>query len=241
MELISIQNFYDYVFAQPYFDWLIIGIFNTLLITIFTTILSLFLGLSVFLFRVSKGKYRRFAGIIYINTFRNIPIVPFLLLLVIGLPGAFRSVTGVTLPRGLEFFFLIGVISLNTSTYISEIFRSAFRSVPDELSDCGRSLGMSWIQVKLYIVLPQIFRVSAPALLNRLIHNMKNSTIAFIIPLNLNLMEVLGQAKRIDAQTFCCLEPLLFASAVYLFLSLIMSCFLSSTGFCKQKLTREDK
>ncbi len=51
---------------------------------------------------------------------------------------------------------------------------------------------------------------------------MKNSSIALVLPLPVNRMEVVAQAGRIAGQTFAWAEPLLLAAAVHLALALFI-------------------
>jgi ABC-type amino acid transport system permease subunit len=63
-------------------------------------------------------------------------------------------------------------------------------------------------------------RIVAPGLASRVIHTVKNSTLALVVPLPLELLEVVGQAGRIAGETFAWAEPLLFAAGAHLLLSL---------------------
>ena len=52
---------------------------------------------------------------------------------------------------------------------------------------------------------------------------MNNSSVAVVLPLNVEYTEVIGQTARIAGQTFSWAEPLVFAAVVYLTLSLCIS------------------
>lgn len=216
------MNFAEYVFNEPYFGWLCRGVGFTLLITTMTTVLSLLLGTMIATMRTAGGVVGPIVAKVYIAIFRNIPPVPLLLFLIFALPGVFRSLTGLVFPTGMEFSFLIAGLSLNTSAYIAEILRSGIRAVPVEHYGAGRVLGMTGGQIRRSIVYPQAIRVALPALGTRLIHNMKNSAIALILPLAVDNMEVVGQAGRIAGQTFAWAEPLIFAALVHLTLAVLL-------------------
>jgi hypothetical protein len=49
---------------------------------------------------------------------------------------------------------------------------------------------------------------------------MKNSTLALIVPLPVQMMEVVGQAGRIAGETFSWAEPLMFAACIHLMLAI---------------------
>jgi len=217
------MHFQKYVFTEPYWGWLVEGVGNTLLISLISGILALLLGIALALGSVGGNKNGSRLATLFTSVFRNIPPVPMLLLLSFGLPHLWRSVSGGTFPSGLEFHMLVFGLALNTSAYICEILRSGIRSVPAAQPEAGHALGLSRFTIGTRIVLPQALRVSAPALATRLIHNMKNSSIALVLPLNLSRMELMGQSSRIAGQTFAWSEPLVFSAAVYLILSVLLS------------------
>lgn len=213
------MDFQSYVFSEPYRGWLCRGAFMTLVIACLTTMLSLVLGGIVSALRTQRSACGYLPARIYVSLFRNLPIVPLLLFLVFGLPGAFHALVGKPFPRGHEFPLLVLGLSLNTSAYIAEILRSGLRGVPRGHWEAGRVLGLSPMAVRLKVLYPQALRIALPALGTRLIHNMKNSTIALLLPLSVDRMEVVGQAGRIAGQTFAWAEPLIFAAAVHLVLA----------------------
>ncbi len=216
------MNFSEYVFSAPYLHWLISGAQYTIIIAGLTSIVSLIIGCLVCFLHISKQKLYHVCALIYINIFRNIPPLPFLLFLVFGLPGIYTLLTGNIFPRNTVFMLLILGISLNTAAYLAEIFRSGLKGVPKSTIDSARVLGLKPSDIRLHILLPQALRISFPALGTRLIHNMKNASIALVLPLDVNHMEVMGQAGRIAGQTFTWAEPLIFAASVYLVLTMML-------------------
>lgn len=229
------MDFQQYVFSSPYFGWLCRGILFTLLITVLTTLISTLLGAFISILRTNTNPWIRLAGSIYINLFRNIPPVPLLLFLVFGLPNIFPSISGRFFPMGMEFPILIAGLSLNTSAYIAEILRSGLRAIPQIHYDTAKILGLGPIAIRVRVIYPQALRIALPALGTRLIHNMKNSSVALVLPLPVNSMEVLGQTGRIAGQTFAWAEPLIFAAAVYLSFAIILSIFLNRMARNAQK------
>ncbi len=216
------MNLGKYVFSEPYFGWLINGIGNTLLISFLSGSLALLLGILLTSSAKQQGKPSTFS-IVFTDIFRNIPPVPMLLLLSIGLPQIFSKFLHYSLPSGFEFKILILGLSLNTAAYISEILIAGLKGVPIQQYEAGASLGLGRMKTFFLILLPQAFRISFPALSTRLIHNMKNSSIALVLPLNLDRMELMGQSSRIAGQTFAWAEPLIFSTAIYLLIAYALS------------------
>ncbi len=223
------MNLARYVFSEPYFDWLLLGAGNTLLISFFSGTIALVLGTAIALAGYGRAG-RKFLASLFTDVFRNIPPVPMLLLLSYSLPALTRELLGITFPAGMEFSLVVAGLSLNTGAYVSELVRSGLRAVPAEQYEAGLTLGLGRWRTLLQIVLPQAFRVAFPGLSTRIIHNMKNSSVALVLPLNLNRMELMGQSGRIAGQTFAWAEPLVFSTAVYLILAVLVSLCLSSMG-----------
>lgn len=215
--------FEKYIFSDPYWGWLLNGILYTIIITTLTTLFSVILGTIVSGLRTAKTPLFRTGAFIYINIFRNLPPVPLLLFLVFGLPGLYLSATGNIFPAGMEFYLLIIGLSLNSSAYIAEILRSGILAVPADHYDGAKVLGLGPVTTRLTVIYPQALLIAFPALGTRLIHNMKNSSIALVLPLQVDKMELLGQAGRIAGQTFAWAEPLIFAAVIYFVLSLTIS------------------
>jgi len=232
-------NFREYVFGDPYWGWLWQGVAYTLIITIITSILSLIMGFLVCQARISSKQTLSLLGRFYVNVFRNLPPVPLLLFLGFGLPQTFQSLFHTPWPRDMDFPILLAGLSLNTSSYIGEILHSGVRGVPRGQWESGRVLGLSPFQVLFHLIYPQALRVAFPALGNRLVHNMKNSTVALVLPLSVDSMEVMGQVARIAGQTFAWAEPLIFAATIHLALAIILSFLVNSLARQTQKKVEE--
>ncbi len=229
------MDFQHYVFSEPYFGWLCRGILFTLFVTVLTTLISIGLGAFISALRVNTNRWMRGVGLIYIILFRNIPLVPLLLFLVFGFPKIFPAFSGQFLPAGTEFLLLIAGLSLNTSAYIAEILRSGIRAIPQVYYDTAKILGLGPLAIRVRVIYPQALRIVLPVLGTRLIHNMKNSSVALVLPLPVNSMEVLGQAGRIAGQTFAWAESLIFAAVVYLSFSVVLSIFVNRKARNAQK------
>jgi His/Glu/Gln/Arg/opine family amino acid ABC transporter permease subunit len=209
--------------SEPYLGWLLSGVGMTVVIATLSGVAGMVIGVAVTTARISDRPVVRWLARIYICIFRNLPPVPLLLFLVFALPGLYRSLFGAAFPRGMEFGLLITGLSLNTSAYLAEILRGGVRGVPLQHWDAARVCGLTRGKTLLLVVYPQALRITLPALGTRLIHNMKNSSIALVLPLAPIYMDVTSQAGRIAGQTFAWAEPLIFAAGVYLILTLALS------------------
>jgi polar amino acid transport system permease protein len=212
-------DFGRYVFGSPYFDWLCRGVLMTLLIATLSGIGAAVVGLVVLQCQRSTNRVLSAFGAGFVLVFRNLPLVPLLLFLTFGVPGFWTQMCRCPFPRGLEFHLLLLGLGLNTGAYLAEILRAGVAAVAPEQVEAARALGLTPGAIRRRVIYPQALRIVAPALASRFIHNMKNSSLALVVPLPVEMMEVVGQAGRIAGQTFSWAEPLVFAACIHLLLS----------------------
>ncbi|MBA3286253.1 MAG: ABC transporter permease subunit, partial [Nitrosopumilus sp.] len=88
--------------------------------------------------------------------------------------------------------------------------------------EAAYTLGFTPIKTMRYIVFPQAFRVTLPALGNELITLVKDSSLASII----GVMELTKEASVIRSRTYDAFSIILAVSIIYLILTATLSYFL---------------
>lgn len=91
----------------------------------------------------------------YLSFFRGIPALVLLFLLYFGLPYQLSALTASVI-----------CFTITSSAFIGEIYRGSLAGVSSGQWDAGLASGFSFFGVLKYIVLPQAFRISVPALSN---------------------------------------------------------------------------
>ncbi|MDQ3422701.1 MAG: amino acid ABC transporter permease [Actinomycetota bacterium] len=121
--------------------------------------------------RVSPITPFRAVGTVYVNTFRNTPLVVLFLIAVVGLPAL-----GIL----QDSFFWRAVIALSTYTaaFVCECLRSGINTVQPGQAEAARSVGMTFGQTLAIVVLPQAFRAVIPPLASVFIALTKNTSVA---------------------------------------------------------------
>lgn len=112
---------------------------------------------------------------IYIELSRNTPLIVQLDFLYYGLPKA-----GITLSG--EVCAIIGLAFLGGS-YMAEAYRSGFESISSAQTDSALALGMSRTQLLRWVLLPQAFAISMPALTANIIFLVKEVSVVSVIAL----------------------------------------------------------
>ena len=128
---------------------LINGLAVTLKITFFAVILGFILGFGVAVVRnvydnTKKLKFLNFLCNIYLTVIRGTPVVVQLLIIYFVI---FSSV------RIDKSFAAILAFGINSGAYQAEIFRSGINSVPKGQMEAGRSLGFSYPQTMITIII----------------------------------------------------------------------------------------
>src|SRR5690606_39234617 len=142
----------------------------------------------------------------YISFFIGTPLIVLLFLMYYGLPQWGVSMSPLTVS-------IIG-FTMNVSAYNARYLTTAYRGLdPDELQ-AARAQGFSHAQVFRLITLPQVLRLSIPALSNQAILNVKDSSVAFLI----QYTEFFAQMQDLAVRSFRFFEAYLVAGLVYILL-----------------------
>ena len=108
---------------------------------------------------------------------------------------------------------------INSSAYVAEIVRGGIMSIDAGQMEAGRSLGLTYNQTMIHIILPQVFKTVLPALANEFIVLMKETSVSAFIGLN----ELTRGGDIIRGITYTDFMPLIAVALIYLVLVMILS------------------
>jgi His/Glu/Gln/Arg/opine family amino acid ABC transporter permease subunit len=188
---------------------LISGFWVTIRIVAISFAIAMVVGTLVAALRVFPSRWVQRLGGIYVETFRNVPL---LVLLFISFAGLRRA--GV--PVGA---WVAGTASLGlyTAAYVAEALRSGVFSVSRGQIEASLSLGFTYAQTLRRIVLPQAFRTVISPLGSLIIAMIKNSAIIGVSLLA--LPDLLKEARIAQSRTFQTTETFFWAAVGYLLLT----------------------
>jgi len=197
---------------------LITGVKITLLIAAVTAITSLFLGTIIAIMRKSRIKPLRVLGRLYVEIFRNIPGLFWLLFFYFVFPEILPFGWGDKLNTYIYYPIVASMIALtlDNTSYVSDIIRSGLLAVPASQREVAISTGLSRVQQYQHVILPQTFRKILPPLGTRMIHNFKNSSLCMVI----TAPELTWATQQIESLTFRGLEVTTLATVFYIAVSL---------------------
>lgn len=189
------------------------GALVTLKLFVITLALSIPLGLSLALMRISRfpALSRLVGG--YIWLMRGTPLMLQMLFIYFALP--FVPVIGVRLP---DFPAAVVAFALNYAAYFAEIFRAGIQSVDRGQYEGAKVLGMSYGQTMRRIVLPQMVRRILPPMSNETITLVKDTSLIYVLALN----DLLRAARGIVQRDFT-ITPFVVAAGFYLVMTLVLT------------------
>jgi putative lysine transport system permease protein len=107
------------------------------------------------------------------------------------------------------------VVSLNTAAYIAEIIRGGIQSIDPGQSEGGLSLGLSYAQTMIFIIIPQAIKNTMPAIGNEFVINIKDTAVLSVI----GIFELFNQTRKITGMHYRQLEAYAIVALIYLFLT----------------------
>ena len=218
------QEFFATLTEKFYFDFIVDdrwkfitdGLKVTIEVTLLSLVIGLILGALVAVIRTAHDQLREGDGKgnillniinticrIYLTIIRGTPQLVQLLIMffiIMNAPGISKVTVAVV------------TFGINSGAYVAEIFRSGIMSVDSGQMEAGRSLGLSYHDTMLQIIMPQAMKNCLPALVNEMITLLKETSICGYIGLN----ELTRGGDIIRGTTFDALLPLFTVAIIYL-------------------------
>lgn len=163
------------------------GLLVTLVLSFVAMSVALPLGIVLALGRRSNMPIIKLLSVIFIETVRGVPLVTVLFMASIMLP--------LFLPAGTNFdkFLraLIGV-SMFAAAYMAEVIRGGLQAIPKGQFEGADSLGLTYWQKMILIVLPQAIKLVIPGIVNSFIGLFKDTSLVYIIA----MFDLLGVVRQ---------------------------------------------
>ena len=148
---------------------------------------------------------------IYIEIFRNTPLLIQLFFLYFALPKI-----GVKISAEVCGWLGLGLLG---GSYMSEAFRSGIEAIDSVQRESALSLGMTDFQVMIHIILPQALSYSTPAFVANIIFLLKETSVFSAI----SLMDLMFRAKDLIGLYYNTAEYLALLVVFYLIILLPVS------------------
>jgi polar amino acid transport system permease protein len=180
------------------------GLQDTILLAVSISISGILLGILIFYLTLSQYRWVRYATNAYISFFIGMPLIVLLFLMYYGLPQWDVRLTPFTVA-------FIG-FTFNVAAYNAAYLTTAINGLNKTEIEAGRAQGFSHFQVFRFLILPQTFRLSVPALTNQIISNLKDTSVAFLI----QYTEFFARVQELASTNFQFFKAYVFAALIYL-------------------------
>jgi His/Glu/Gln/Arg/opine family amino acid ABC transporter permease subunit len=179
------------------------GAVITLQLVVAALVLSVVLATALTVMRASAIRPLGMAVNVYISFVRGTPLLVQLFLVFYVLPVI-----------GLDFAPLTaGIITLgfNSAAYSAEIMRGGLAALPKGQWEAARSLGLGPVAIWGRVILPQMFHLITPPLVNEFTLVIKTSPLVSVI----TVVEIMRIAQQIYNANFRPIEVLVGAAIIY--------------------------
>lgn len=212
-----------------HFDWSVLwgewgrllleGVYATVLLAALTLVLAFAAGFLVGMVRWTRNRYLEPICWAYVEFARNTPPLVQILfwyfsavyLLPHWLFEYMRSV-------GFQFAAAVFALSIYHGAFVAETVRAGLNSVSRGQGEAAASLGLTFIQRLVHVILPQAVPALVPPLTNEAVSLTKNTSLAMAIGVG----EIAYQTRYIDTYTFRGVEVLVASSVLYIVLCVLI-------------------
>ena len=230
------ETLINYQPTDAYNYALLVGLVNSLRIAIMGICLTTIVGITAGITRLSDNWLVRKISLVYVEVFRNTPLLLQLLFwyfaVFLSFPKAENKISFLCFANfsqnGLEFpwftlspefsSLLLG-LTFYTGAFIAEIVRGGIQSVSKGQWEAAKSLGLKPGLAMQLVIFPQALRVIIPPLTSQYLNLTKNSSLAIAI----GYPDIYFVASTTFNQTGKAVEVMLLIMITYLTLSLIIS------------------
>ena len=186
------------------------GLWVTFRLVAVAFVIAMVVGTLVAAFRIAPNRWLNRLGGIYVETFRNTPLLVLLIIVFSGFP---RAGVGVS-----QWVAGLSCLGLYTAAYIAEALRSGVFAVGKGQIEAALSLGLTYPRTMRRIILPQAFRTVIPTLGSLVIAMIKNS--AIVGGSLIALPDLLKQTREVQSDTFQYNEAFFWGAVGFLTLTL---------------------
>ena len=205
-----------------YLHYLLVGLLWTLATALAAWVVALLVGAMVGTVRTTPLKWAVRLGNLYVEIFRNVPLIVQMFLWFFVVPELLPTAIGDWIkqmpPPWGSYLPAVMCLGIFTSVRVAEQVRAGIGSLPRGQRFAGTASGLTEAQTYRYVILPQAFRIILPPLTSEFMNIIKNSSVA----LTIGLLELTGRARAMQEFSFRVFEAFTAATVIYLLTNLVV-------------------
>ena len=179
---------WEWLVTSNNFEFLLEGFAVNAQIALIALVFSLILGLALALGRLSRNKPLAFLVGLWVDVWRNLPVLLVILYVYLAMPTSWREAYEDAAPEFLpdvlqtgRVFAALAALVLYNSAVLAEIMRAGIQSLDRGQNEAAVALGLTYWQRMRLVILPQGLRRMLPATVSQLITLNKDTTLVYII------------------------------------------------------------
>ncbi|MCA3183503.1 MULTISPECIES: amino acid ABC transporter permease [unclassified Cupriavidus] len=203
--------------SGTYLYTLYLGLRWTIATAMCAWVIALILGAVIGVMRTMPSRGAQRVGRVWVEVFRNVPLLMQLFLWYFVLPEMLPDRAGEWLKQlpNAPFFTAVIGIGFYMSARVAEQVRSGIGAISRGQRYAGMALGLSTIQTYRYVLLPMAVRIILPPLTSDFLSTIKNTSVA----LTIGLVELTSRAYAIQEQSYQFFEAFTVVTLTYLLLN----------------------
>jgi glutamate/aspartate transport system permease protein len=205
-----------------YLQYLFVGLSWTLCTAAAAWVIALGVGALVGTLRTTQMKWLVRLGDLYVEIFRNVPLIVQMFLWFFVVPEFLPQAMGDWIkqmpPPWSSYLPAVMCLGIFTSVRVAEQVRAGINSLPRGQRLAGTAMGLSLAETYRFVILPQAFRIILPPLTSEFMNVIKNSSVA----LTIGLLELTGRARAMQEFSFRVFEAFTAATVIYLLTNLVV-------------------
>ena len=205
-----------------YLHYLLVGLAWTLATALAAWVIALSVGAIIGTLRTTPVKWVVRLGNLYVEIFRNIPLIVQMFLWFFVMPELLPKALGDWIkqmpPPWGSYIPAVLCLAIFTSVRVAEQVKAGIMSLPRGQGMAGTAMGLTRPQTYRYVLLPQGLRIIMPPLTSEFMNVIKNSSVA----LTIGLLELTGRARAMQEFSFHVFEAFATATVLYLLTNLIV-------------------
>ena len=205
-----------------YLQYLLVGLVWTLATALAAWVIALLLGSFIGTIRTTPVKWAVRLGNLYVEIFRNIPLIVQMFLWFFVVPELLPKALGDWIkqmpPPWGSYVPAVLCLGFFTSVRIAEQVRAGVGSLPRGQRMAAVAMGLTEGQAYRYVLLPMAFRIVLPPLTSEFMNVIKNSSVA----LTIGLLELTGRARSMQEFSFQVFEAFAAATVIYILTNLVV-------------------
>jgi polar amino acid transport system substrate-binding protein len=209
------DSIYQNFIQDHRYRYILTGLKNTIIIAVFAVLLGVAIGFVTAVIRATHDKCGtcKLANLIcqiYLTVIRGTPTMIQILIIyyVIFASSDISKIVVAVIAFGI-----------NSGAYVAEIIRGGIMSLDQGQFEGARSLGLTYVQTMIYVILPQTLKNTLPALANEFIVLIKETSISGYI----GLQDLTMGGNIIRGITYQAFFPLISVALIYLVIVMLLS------------------